>query len=288
MSLNGFAQQEPQYTQNQFNTMLMINPAYAGANDYPSLGLRYRNQWLNLDGAPSTLNLNGETGIFSDKLGLGLAINHDKIGILRNTSADLNIASHIQLNEKIKVGAGIKLGVDFLKSDFSLLTNVSASDPLYSDDKAAIPYIGIGGLLYSELFYIGISSPRIASFENNSPQTDISEPHFYLNGGYRFICKNGLEFRPAILGKYQNKAPFEMDFSLHVWYKEMVGFGAAYRTNDAVNFMVNTKLNRIILAYSYDMTVSGLRNYNTGSHEIHLGFEFGSKTPDRNENNRYF
>ena len=38
------AQQQAQYTLNQFNSNLEINPAYAGANDNASISLRYRKQ----------------------------------------------------------------------------------------------------------------------------------------------------------------------------------------------------------------------------------------------------
>ena len=51
------AQQDPQITHNMFNKF-MYNPAVAGA--YPELHatLLHRSQWVGIDGAPSTSNLN--------------------------------------------------------------------------------------------------------------------------------------------------------------------------------------------------------------------------------------
>ena len=52
-----FSQQDPQITHNMFNKF-MYNPAVAGA--YPELHatLLHRSQWVGLEGAPNTSNLN--------------------------------------------------------------------------------------------------------------------------------------------------------------------------------------------------------------------------------------
>ena len=47
------AQQDPMLSQYMFNG-LYINPAYAGSHKYWSSTLSYRNQWVGLEGAPST------------------------------------------------------------------------------------------------------------------------------------------------------------------------------------------------------------------------------------------
>jgi type IX secretion system PorP/SprF family membrane protein len=288
-SLVAKAQQEPQYTLNQFNSSLEINPAYAGANDDASISLRYRKQWVGFDGSPSTLSFNGESKIIKKALAIGLTIISDNIGITKSTSADLSLASHVRLSEKSTISVGIKAGVYFLNSDFSKLTNVDLTDPLYVTDNRTIPYLGLGALFYTRKLYIGFSIPRLVSFENVAPQSTITKPHYYLYGGYRIIINDDIELRPALLGKYVAAAPFEADIALDVWYRNLIGLGVSYRTSDAVNFMIKTRFGHFYIGYSYDMTVSGLRTFNSGSHEIYLGFEFGKKgSPDRNQNNRYF
>ena len=287
--LMAHAQQEPQYTLNQFNSNLEINPAYAGANDNASLSLRYRKQWVGFDGSPSSLSMNAESKVMQKRLALGLTIISDKIGITQSTSSDVSIASHIRVSDKGTLAVGIKAGVYFLSSDFSKLSNVDITDPLYQTGKRTIPFLGTGALFYTQKVYVGFSIPRMFSFENVAPQTEISKPHYYLYGGYRMTVNNDIELRPALLCKYQNAAPFETDIALDAWYKNLVGVGVSYRTSDAVNFMIKGKIGQMYVGYSYDMTVSGLRTFNSGSHEINLGYQFGQKgTPDRNQNNRYF
>lgn len=283
------AQQEPQYTQNQFNSNLEINPAYAGANDDASISLRFRKQWTGFAGAPTTLSFIGESKVYKKVLALGVTVNSDWIGITQSTSADLNLASHIRLSEKSTLSVGIKAGVNFLNSDFSKLENVDPNDPLYTTEKRTIPYFGFGALFYTRKLYIGFSIPRLVSIENFAPQSKITKPHFYLYGGYRIKVNEDIELRPALLGKYVSAAPFEVDIAMDAWYKNVIGLGVSYRTSDAVCLMIKSRINNFYIGYSYDMTVSGLRTFNSGSHEVYIGFSFGKKnSPDRNQNNRYF
>jgi hypothetical protein len=64
--------------------------------------------------------------------------------------------------------------------------------------------------------------------------------------------------------------------------------GVSYRTNDALAIILEYRSNSYFrIGYSYDITLSKLRNYSSGSHEIMIGIDFGKdlvkvKTP------RYF
>lgn len=287
------AQQEPQYTQNQFNSNLIINPAYAGASTCPSIGLRYRKQWAGFDGAPATFGLIAEKRMFSERLGVGLCFHYDMIGIDRTVTADLNIAYHLPVSENGKLALGFKLGAGFLHSDYTKLTNITPGDPLYgTTQNYTIPALGIGALYYTKKFYIGLTSPRLISFENaTAGRTKIAEGHYYAYSGVRLYLDDDFELRPVLLFKYQPKSPLEADLAADLWFKERVAFGAAYRTGDAVMVMLKVKWNKIQVGYSYDINTSGLRYFNNGTHEIGIGFEFCPRQTDdldRSNNIRYF
>src|ERR1700741_3725136 len=51
-----YAQQQPYYTQYILNN-LILNPALAGIENYWDCKASYRNQWVGLNGAPTTLYL---------------------------------------------------------------------------------------------------------------------------------------------------------------------------------------------------------------------------------------
>ena len=58
LALNSYAQQDPQFTHYMYN-MSVLNPAYATDNkDVINLGGMYREQWVGIEGAPSTVTSN--------------------------------------------------------------------------------------------------------------------------------------------------------------------------------------------------------------------------------------
>ncbi len=287
------AQQEPQYSQNQFNSMLMINPAYGGSSDCASMAVRFRKQWAGFQGSPTTLGFIGESLISTTRLGAGLHLNHDVLGIDQATSVDANIAYHLPVSETGKFSFGFKGGATFMKSDFSKLNGVQAGDPLYNTSTTnTIPFIGLGALYYTDKFYVGLSSPRLISFEKATVRDPIATAHFYLNAGYRIQVDDQIELRPAILTKYHDKAPIAFDFAMDAWYNNTVGVGLSYRTGDAINTMLKGKYKKCYFGYSYDFNISKLKPYNNGSHEIFFGIEFCRDkypgNPTRNNNIRYF
>ena len=92
------SQQEASFSMYMFNHQL-INPAYVGAQDYTQITMTNRSQWQQFQGAPITQSFNiGHR--FRSKIALGASVVHDKIGPLKNTSASLDFAYHLNLNNK--------------------------------------------------------------------------------------------------------------------------------------------------------------------------------------------
>src|SRR3954470_17980199 len=103
------AQQDILVSQYMFNHLL-VNPGYAGSKEYMQATLLYRKQWVGWKGAPETqiASLHGPLGLTN--FGWGAVISHDKIGVQDRTDGYANAAYHIKLNEKFKLGLGIRAG----------------------------------------------------------------------------------------------------------------------------------------------------------------------------------
>ncbi len=282
------AQQEALYTQGQFNNYLILNPAYAGKNVCPDIGLKYRYQWAGFEGAPSGLSAIGET-LIKDKIGLGMVLSTENIGILRNYAVDLNLNYHLSVSEQGRFALGFKGGVQFQKSKFSKLSNVDPSDPLYDPglyENETLPFIGVGMLYYDQRFFLGLSSPLLVSFEQTSTREKIIEPHFYGNIGYRFSINDDVDVTPSMFIRFEPTAPVELDLAVNVWFLNSFGIGASYRTKDAVNLMLQYMHNKLLIGYSFDMTLTNVRSQTVGSHEIFLGYRFcGEGDPDASDPN---
>src|SRR5438034_7002741 len=83
ISVAGWAQQTPVYSQYYFNE-LVINPAYAGSHVQFSATSMYRAQWVNFPGSPKTYLFSGHCSFLKDKMGLGMMVNTDNIGSYSN------------------------------------------------------------------------------------------------------------------------------------------------------------------------------------------------------------
>jgi len=73
--------------------------------------------------------------------------------------------------------------------------------------------------------------------------------------------------------------PLLIDLGLRVdFFQEKITAGIGFRTNDAIVLLAGVKIkNQFTIAYSYDIVISTLRKYNSGSHDIILSFYFLQK-----------
>src|ERR1041385_2330583 len=77
----GKAQYDAMFTQYMFNEMF-INPAYAGSKDAMAVNMLHRQQWLNFPGRPVTTTFSLHGPLMGNKMGLGLSVLSEKIGVL--------------------------------------------------------------------------------------------------------------------------------------------------------------------------------------------------------------
>src|SRR6187402_14633 len=96
MMKNSYAQQKVQFTQYMFNG-LVINPAYAGADEALSLTFIQRSQWTGVENAPNTQTLSGHTLFKKKQVGLGITLVNDRIGVHQNINALTSYAYHIRV-----------------------------------------------------------------------------------------------------------------------------------------------------------------------------------------------
>jgi hypothetical protein len=86
-----------------------------------------------------------------------------------------------------------------------------------------------------------------------------------------------------------NGAPPSTDITGQFLLKDTYWLGATYRLGDAVALIGNIKLNKqLMIGYSYDFTVSELNNYNNGSHEIIVSYDFDGFLKNKVKSPRYF
>ncbi|MBX7201709.1 MAG: type IX secretion system membrane protein PorP/SprF [Bacteroidia bacterium] len=292
-SLSTFAQQELQVSQYMFNG-LFLNPAYAGSHDYWGATALHRSQWVGFPGAPRS-NMLAVDGPIKDKnMGLGFQFINDGIGLMATNELAANYSYYIKVNEKgHRLAFGIRAGIRNETFNASGLENVDMTDPLYQGNQSWwIPRFNFGMYYYTERGYLGISSHNLL-FADARHKLDSDaglKRHFFINGGYVWDLNSSgsVKFKPSFLVKYQPAAPIQADINAHFLFDDKFWVGVSYRTNAAIVGMIEYQFTpRIRAGYAYDYTTTAMRQFQGGSHEIMLGYDFIAKI-SKFKHPRYF
>lgn len=272
-----YAQQEAQYTQYMYN-MNVVNPAYM-LNE-PSLvqvGALYRMQWIGVEGAPRSANVFANIPL-NDRIELSLNFLNDKIGNPSSVSSNLlnlDLAYKINLNRKLNLAFGTKLGLHQLSLDFN--ESATSVDPTLQNRSSRAFNFGAGAFLFGDNYYVGLSSPNLVpnKFSEDSNAKYESAQHVFLMGGYVFEVSDRFKFKPSAVVKQAIGSPLSFDVSANALYNNKFEFGLSYRYEDSVSALAGFNVGSgFKIGYSYDYTLSKLQDFNSGSHELVLLYKF--------------
>ncbi len=284
VSISGFSQQDPQYTQYMYNT-ININPAYAGSRGVLSVFGLYRTQWVGLEGAPDTGSFSVNTPFNNSNVGLGVSFVNDRIGPAVENNISVDFSYTIPMNEELKLSFGLKGTANLLDVDYTKLNRYDLTDASfeYNIDNRFSPNVGAGIYLHhASKYYLGLSVPNFletSHYDDNDPYVEAKERmHYYLIGGYVFDLSQNIKFKPAFLAKAVKGAPLQLDVTGNVMFNDKFVLGLAWRWDAAVSGLAGFQASdRWFIGYAYDAETTKLANYNSGSHEIFLRYEFIAK-----------
>lgn len=284
VSIASHAQQDAQYTQYMYNT-ININPAYAGSRGVLSVFGLYRTQWVGLDGAPETSTFSVNTPINNSNLGVGASLVNDKIGPTNENTVSVDLSYSIQTSADYKLSFGIKGSANIFNLDVSKLNPDDAGDPQFQDlDNKFTPNVGAGVYWHSDKAYLGLSVPNFIEtnrYDDNDVAIFKDKINYYFMAGYVFDLDRYqyYKFKPAILTKMVEGAPLQVDLSANFMFYDKFMIGVAYRWSASLSAMVGFQItDGLYLGYGYDRETTNLNNYNSGSHEIFLRYEFFKNT----------
>ena len=277
-----YSQQDSQYTQYMYNTPL-VNPAYAGSRETITAFLLHRNQWVGLDGAPVTNNFSINMPVGDSNFGIGLNFVNDKIGPVNENEISADLAYFIQISENYKLSLGLKGTANLFQLDVNKLRIYDPADPQFQNmDTEFSPNVGAGLYLFSDKTYFGLSVPSFfESYRYNDNNIEITKEkmHFYFIAGHVFTLSDNIDFKPAVLSKIVEGAPLQADITANFLFFDKLTLGAAYRWDASVSALAGFQISDSwFIGYGYDLETSKLANYNSGSHEIFLRYEFFNRS----------
>lgn len=300
----GSAQQEAHNTQFMYYK-LGYNPAFAGTRETPCITAIYRNQWLGIEGAPQMQVLTFNMPLLNQRVGVGVNLSRQSIGITELITFD-GIYSYRFPLWRGYFSIGIQGSIRSLTIDY-LDPRLHGTQPLEIDP--AVPDLsqrrflfnfGTGLYYQGEKFYFGLSAPRLlpSNIDFAETQQTVSREvqHVYLMGGVSLQAGDNVRFQPQTLVKFVPNAPVDADVNLSAIFTERYIAGLTYRLGgsstgfgESLDILLAAQISKtIFLGFSYDITLSELRDFNTGSMEVLLRVCFGKREGEDIVNPRFF
>ena len=272
------AQQDPMYTQYMDN-LQVLNPGYAGSQGIGNILMVARSQWVEFDGAPATRSFTYNTSYDEQNVGVGFSLMSDQIGPLKQTGFYADYSYFLPVSQKFKLGLGLKGGVSFYRANLVALQTVD-SDPVFNHDiyENFLPNVGVGLFLFSETTYFGVSVPKLIDniIINEEVQTDYinkQQRHMYFVAGHRFDISEDFQLKTNGMMRKVKSAPLSVDMTVMGGFRDKFWVGAMYRFGDASGMLVKFNPSpNMSIGYAYDITISELSAFNSGTHEIMFSY----------------
>lgn len=309
------AQQFPMYSQYMMNGFL-LNPSYAGSDYYTTFGLTVREQWLNLPHAPSTYAAAFQTRLLNDsyitkstavrkkisrptkggRVGVGGYLFSDHNGIMHRTGLQMAYAYHLPVGDEQQLSFGLSVSAYqyFVDINGAVMPDDVQDELLNNYDQVVyIPDANFGVSYTTRNYYAGFAMTNLfrgTLMIGNGGENSRSElGHYFLTGGMRFYPGSDWIVEPSLMLKSSDMffKSVQVDLTGRVYYKEDYWLGLSYRTGDAVIMMAGLKVDRFYIGYAFDFTLSEIRSYTYGTHELTLLARFGDNPRRYRWINRY-
>lgn len=277
---------DPQFSMNT-QALSYYNPASIGYADELSIMGLHRQQWVGVNGAPSSSYVATSYcfGLGGQMHAIGLHFTNDAVGLLNNMSFGLQYAFKLELgNGYLSLGlqvGGVDVTFDPTKVEVPTSDYHQSTDPGFptSETRGMVFDMGAGIFYSNRYLFGGVSATHLME-----PAIQEGEGEGYrLSRGFQFTLGGNIEFRKSRID-FQPSLFIKTDFlltqydaNLRVIYDKKFWGGVTWRVNDAVVFMVGLNIKGFKVGYAYDLSTSSLIRAGYGTHEISLGYSFTPK-----------
>lgn len=245
----------------------------------------------------------------SGRVGYGGYVFNDNIGVFNKIGFQGTYSYHINLSRSQLSFGGSLIGMQY-KIDKEAINLLDPTDPFLAATKENGYFIdGNFGAYYSNKdLYAGFSTQNL--FESYFKLNDIDhsegsavrmERQYMLMGGYRFPAIDFVFVEPSFNLKVAENVVSQLDFNVSAYFKEDYWGGLAYRTGSSSKIATETlggrgswiviyggaRIDQVFFGYSFDYTLSSIKNKTWGSHEIMIAMRFGDNARRYRWLNRY-
>jgi type IX secretion system PorP/SprF family membrane protein len=229
--------------------------------------------------------LTADAPVLNDKVGLGLNLMIDKIGVTRENYFITNYSYMIDLNEG-SLSFGLGAGFITTNTAWSDLVVLDPGDELYLVDSKSfvVPTFSFGTYYTKKNYFLGFSIPKFLGYKFNYDKNkytvsiDPGQYNFLFYTGYVFNVAPRVDFIPSTLLNFTPGKKLLFDLNANLNFNNRFWVGASYRNVRSVGALLQLQVNnQFKIAYTYDFDTGDLGGYSNGSHEIMLRYEFRYK-----------
>ena len=297
----------PVYSDYLTDNYYLIHPSMAGASNSNKLRLTGRQQWFDVDDAPSlqTLSMNGKLG---DNIGVGGILFNDTNGRFSQQGAYLTFAYHLMFSRNTvdlnQLSFGLNVGLVQEKLDETDLNSIDNPDPVIAGVTQSDSFFNVDfGMSYFYLdFFAHLTVknliPQQRQIFSEVFETD-NQRQYLTSVGYNIApFGSSWSFEPSVMLQLREETrESNVDLNAKAYYTTDFGRlwgGVSYRrtfdgaeyTSDGLGSVESQKLqyvspfiglnyNRFMVAYTYSYQANSIVMSNSGFHQITLGFNFG-------------
>lgn len=273
---SSFAQQDPHFTQ-FFDNTLFINPAYAGSKDVLNITTIHREQWVGFDGRPVSTTLSVHSPLSYRSIGVGITYVNDNVGPLKQNLFYGDVSYSLRFRNKSKLAFGIKGGMNLINIGSASLNTTTEGDPnlLNNVRNLVNPNFGFGVYYHTPKWFIGASSPKLLQKSYDGSKTNLEKRHYFAHVGVVIRMNADWKLRPIAQVKLTEGAPLSLDISAAGIYRDKFYIGGLYRLDAAVGAFAQFQVsNQFKVGFATDFGTQKIRNYNYGTFEIMLSYDF--------------
>lgn len=284
-----FSQELPIYNQYILDYDL-LNSATAGSFDQLKVNLFNRTQWIGMKDAPRSFGVNYQNSL-PKNTGIETTIYTDKNGNNSEVGINATFTYHIYLNKRTKKRKVLSFGlggmINYHKVNFSEFNNIENDLAISGTSASGMNFNARTGVFYkSNTIYGGISTTNLINIKNklydlyNEP---INRRNFFFLTGYISKLNSSFFMDNSIMLKTTQNFNKQFDINSKIIFSNNEKYnpreywmGFSYRQNFDVGFgkslniigCLGFKIQEFSFGYAYEYGLTGLRNFNSGSHEL--------------------
>ena len=293
----------PTYSDYLTDNLYLLHPSMAGASNLNKIRLTARQQWFDVDKAPSlqTVSIHGR---MNQKMGLGGIVFNDQNGNYARRGTYGTFAYHLMFSRSEldlnQLSFGISAGLVQHSLDQSGFTG---NDPAIGDGRASDIYgnINLGASYYYFNFFAHLSARNLLSVKRDLFYSDAvpnNQRKYLFSTGYVFETRSRYwSYEPSMLFQLKEATSeklIDLNFKAYREFDSGTLFGGlSYRRNmDAVEYIeadnrikkdhlqyftpfAGLEYRRFIFAYTYSQQFNRKVLTSNGFHQLSLGYNFG-------------